>query len=42
VRGLGALVGPFALRPVLHRRGWLLPSLALSMGCTARATSASR
>src|SRR3954470_7791840 len=31
VRGFGALVGPFALSPVLRRRGWLLPSLALSM-----------
>lgn len=31
VRGLGALVGPFALRPILHRRSWLLPGLALSM-----------
>jgi len=31
VRGFGALVGPFALRPVLRHRGWLLPSLALSM-----------
>ncbi|MFI5889056.1 MFS transporter [Actinoplanes sp. NPDC051513] len=31
VRGFGALVGPFALSPVLHRRGWLLPCLALSM-----------
>jgi MFS family permease len=32
VRGLGALVGPFVLRPVLGRRNWLLPCLALSMG----------
>jgi MFS family permease len=32
VRGLGALVGPFLLRPVLSRRSWLLPGLALSMG----------
>jgi MFS family permease len=32
VRGLGALVGPFVLRPVLRRRSWLLPGLALSMG----------
>ncbi len=32
VRGLGALVGPFVLRPVLSRRSWLLPGLALSMG----------
>ncbi|NMO56043.1 MFS transporter [Actinoplanes sp. TBRC 11911] len=31
VRGLGALVGPFVLRPVLHHRSWLLPGLALSM-----------
>jgi MFS family permease len=31
VRGLGALVGPFALRPVLNHRSWLLPGLALSM-----------
>ena len=32
VRGAGALVGPFVLRPVLGRRNWLLPCLALSMG----------
>ncbi|WP_433297388.1 MFS transporter [Actinoplanes sp. CA-030573] len=31
VRGAGALVGPFALRPVLRRRSWLLAALALSM-----------
>jgi len=31
LRGLGALVGPFALRPVLTRRALLLPGLALSM-----------
>jgi MFS family permease len=31
VRGAGALVGPFALRPVLNHRRWLLPGLALSM-----------
>jgi MFS family permease len=31
VRGLGALVGPFVLRPVLGHRSWLLPGLALSM-----------
>ena len=31
VRGAGALVGPFVLRPVLRHRSWLLPSLALSM-----------
>ncbi|MEV4621222.1 MFS transporter [Asanoa sp. NPDC049573] len=31
VRGLGALVGPFALRPLLTRRALLLPGLALSM-----------
>ncbi|MEU4241922.1 MFS transporter [Actinoplanes sp. NPDC026619] len=31
VRGAGALVGPFVLRPVLGRRSWLLPGLALSM-----------
>jgi len=33
VRGLGALVGPFVLRPVLTRRSLLLPGLALSMSC---------
>lgn len=33
VRGLGALVGPLAVRPLLLRRAsWLLPGLALSMG----------
>jgi MFS family permease len=32
VRGAGALVGPFVLRPVLGRRSWLLTGLALSMG----------
>ncbi|MEU8814300.1 MFS transporter [Actinoplanes sp. NPDC048796] len=32
VRGAGALVGPFLLRPVLRRRSWLFPGLALSMG----------
>ncbi|MFI1989543.1 MFS transporter [Actinoplanes sp. NPDC020271] len=31
VRGLGALFGPFLMRPVLTRRSWLLPGLALSM-----------
>ncbi|GIF75724.1 MFS transporter [Asanoa siamensis] len=31
LRGLGAVVGPFALRPVLTRRALLLPGLALSM-----------
>ncbi|GAA0540206.1 MFS transporter [Paractinoplanes ferrugineus] len=31
VRGAGALVGPFVLRPVLGRRSWLLTCLALSM-----------
>jgi len=31
VRGLGALIGPFAMRPILRRRSWLLPGLALSM-----------
>lgn len=31
VRGAGALVGPFLLRPVLRRRSWLFPGLALSM-----------
>jgi hypothetical protein len=31
VRGAGALVGPFLLRPVLRRGSWLLPGLALSM-----------
>jgi MFS family permease len=32
VRGLGALIGPLALRPVLRRPAWLLTLLALSMG----------
>jgi MFS family permease len=32
VRGAGALVGPFVLRPILRHRSWLLPGLALSMG----------
>jgi MFS family permease len=31
VRGAGALVGPFAMRPILTHRSWLLPGLALSM-----------
>jgi MFS family permease len=31
VRGAGALVGPFVLRPVLRHRSWLMLSLALSM-----------
>ncbi|MEV4343450.1 MFS transporter [Actinoplanes sp. NPDC049596] len=31
VRGAGALVGPFLLRPVLRRQSWFLPGLALSM-----------
>ena len=31
VRGAGALVGPFVMRPVLRHRSWLLPGLALSM-----------
>jgi MFS family permease len=31
VRGAGALVGPLLMRPVLNRRSWLLPGLALSM-----------
>ena len=31
VRGAGALAGPFVLRPVVRRRSWLLPALALSM-----------
>jgi MFS family permease len=30
-RGLGVIVGPFLVRRVLDRRGWLLPALALSM-----------
>ena len=32
LRGLGALVGPLVMRPVLNRPSWLLPGLALSMG----------
>jgi MFS family permease len=32
VRGLGALIGPLALRPILTHRSWLLPGLAISMG----------
>ena len=32
VRGLGALIGPLVMRPVLNHRSWLLPGLALSMG----------
>jgi MFS family permease len=31
VRGVGALVGPLVMRPVLNHRSWLLPGLALSM-----------
>ncbi|MEV0395374.1 MFS transporter [Polymorphospora rubra] len=31
VRGVGALVGPILMRPVLNRRTWLLPCVALSM-----------
>jgi len=31
VRGLGALVGPLVMRPVLGHRAWLLPGLAISM-----------
>jgi predicted MFS family arabinose efflux permease len=31
-RGVGALLGPFALRRVLTRRSWLFPGLAVSMG----------
>ncbi len=31
VRGAGALIGPFILRPVIRRRSWLFPGLALSM-----------
>jgi MFS family permease len=30
-RGLGALIGPLILRPLLSRRAWLLPGLAISM-----------
>ncbi|WUJ03659.1 MFS transporter [Actinoplanes sp. NBC_00393] len=32
LRGLGALIGPLVMRPVLNRPSWLLPGLALSMG----------
>ncbi|MEV7226721.1 MULTISPECIES: MFS transporter [Polymorphospora] len=31
VRGVGALLGPMLMRPVLTRRSWLLPGVALSM-----------
>jgi MFS family permease len=31
MRGVGALVGPLVMRPVLNHRSWLLPGLALSM-----------
>jgi hypothetical protein len=31
LRGAGALVGPLVMGPVLRRRSWLLPGLALSM-----------
>jgi MFS family permease len=31
LRGAGALFGPLVMRPVLNRRSWLLPGLALSM-----------
>ncbi|MCM4076842.1 MFS transporter [Paractinoplanes hotanensis] len=31
VRGAGALAGPFVLGPVIRRRSWLFPGLALSM-----------
>ncbi|MEV0727308.1 MFS transporter [Polymorphospora sp. NPDC050346] len=31
VRGVGALLGPILMRPVLTRRSWLLPGVALSM-----------
>jgi MFS family permease len=31
VRGAGALVGPLVMGPVLRRRSWMLPGLALSM-----------
>jgi MFS family permease len=31
MRGAGALVGPLVMGPVLRRRAWLLPGLALSM-----------
>jgi MFS family permease len=32
LRGAGALIGPLVMRPVLTRRSWLLPGLAISMG----------
>ncbi|GAA1632508.1 MFS transporter [Actinoplanes couchii] len=32
LRGLGALIGPLVMRPVLNRPALLLPGLALSMG----------
>ena len=32
LRGAGALIGPLVMGPVLRRRSWLLPGLALSMG----------
>ncbi|GLY99673.1 MFS transporter [Actinoplanes sp. NBRC 103695] len=32
MRGAGALIGPLVMGPVLRRRSWLLPGLALSMG----------
>ncbi|HEX8134522.1 MAG TPA: MFS transporter [Actinomycetes bacterium] len=32
IRGAGALIGPMLMRPVLDRRSWLLPGLAISMG----------
>lgn len=31
VRGAGALIGPMLMRPVLTRRSWLLPGMAVSM-----------
>src|SRR5919107_1437066 len=31
IRGAGALIGPMLMRPVLDRRSWLLPGLAISM-----------
>ena len=31
IRGAGALIGPMLMRPVLNRRSWLLPGLAISM-----------
>jgi MFS family permease len=30
-RGLGALIGPLLMRPLLSRRSWLMPALAVSM-----------